>query len=203
MKKYFLISIIALCAVFFTKTATAQYETHWEIQWNVSVPTGDFENWINETSVRGMEFGGNYHFETGVTLGGAIGYAAFFKKTGKITVDYDNTNTVTAIHFRDLYSYFFVAEGGYAYQSDFFISPYARIGIGAYYTEQVTQIGLIYWRDETWNFGLRPEIGALIEIPNSGMGFIVNAKYNSALNYGNNLNNLNYFAFGVGIIFGF
>ncbi|MCK5079573.1 MAG: hypothetical protein KAR09_06490, partial [Bacteroidales bacterium] len=106
-------------------------------------------------------------------------------------------------HFRDLYSYFFVAEGGYAYQSDLFITPYARIGIGAYYTEQVTQIGLIYWRDESWDFGLRPEIGALLEIPNSGMGFIVNAKYNSALDYGNNLNNLNYFAFGVGIIFGF
>jgi len=202
MKKYFLISIIALCAVFFTNTATAQIETHWEIQWNIAVPTGDFEQFINESSVRGIEFGGNYHFETGVTLGGAIGYQAFFKKTGKLTVEYQN-NTVTAVHFRDLYSYFIMAEAGYAYQSDFIMTPYARIGIGAYYTELVTQVGLLYWRDESWNFGLRPEIGALIEIPNSGVGFIVNAKYNAAINYTQNLDNLNYITFGVGFIFGF
>ena len=202
MKKYFLISIIALCAVFFTNTATAQIDTHWEIQWNIAVPTGDFEQFINESSVRGMEFGGNYHFETGVTLGGAIGYQAFFKKTGKLTVEYQN-NTITAVHFRDLYSYFIMAEAGYAYQSDFIMTPYARIGIGAYYTEMVTQVGLLYWRDESWNFGLRPEIGTLITIPNSGVGFIVNVKYNAAINYTQNLDNLNYFTFGVGFIFGF
>jgi hypothetical protein len=202
MKKYFLISIIALCAVFFTKTATAQYETHWELEWNISIPTSDFENWINETSVRGIEFGGTYHFETNVTVGGTVGYGAFFKKTGRITVDYNN-NTVTAVHFRDLYSYYFLAEGGYAYQTDLFVTPYARLGIGAYYSEQSTQIGLIYWRDESWDFGIRPEIGALLEVPNSGVGFIVNAKYNTIFSYGNNLENLNYITFGVGFIFGF
>ena len=202
MKKYILISIITLCAVSFTNTAAAQMDTHWEVQWNISIPTSDFKNWINETSIRGIEFGGNYHFETNVTVGGAVGYGAFFKKTGKMTVDYQN-NTVTAVHFRDLSSYYFMAEGGYAYQSDFFMTPYARIGIGAYYTEQVTQIGLLYWRDENWNFGLRPEIGVLMEVPNSGIGFIVNAKYNTLFNYTDNLNNLNYLTIGLGMIFGF
>jgi hypothetical protein len=202
MKKYILISIIALCTVVFINPATAQMETHWELQWNISVPTGEFEDFINESSVRGLEFGGTYHFETNVTLGGVAGYGAFFKKTGRMTIDYNN-NTVTAIHFRDLYSYYFMAEAGYAYQSDFFITPYARIGIGAYYTELATQIGLLYWQDESWNFGLRPEVGALLEIPYSGVGFIVNAKYNTAINYTNNFDNLNYITFGVGFIFGF
>jgi hypothetical protein len=201
MKKYFLISIIALCAVFFANNASAQMDTHWEIEWNISIPTGDFENFINESSVRGMEFGGTYHFETNVTLGGTVGYGAFFKKTDRITIDYNN-NTITAVHFRDLYSYYIMAEGGYAYQSDFIMTPYAKIGMGAYYTEMVTQIGLLYWRDETWKFGIRPEIGALIEIPNSGVGFIVNAKYNAVIGFTENLDNLNYFTFGVGFVFG-
>lgn len=202
MKKYILISIISLSTLVFIKPATAQIDTHWEIQWNISVPTGDFENFINESSVRGIQFGGTYHFETNVTLGGSVGYGAFFKKTGRMTVDYNN-NTITAIHFRDLYSYYFMAEAGYAYQTDFIITPYGRIGIGAYYTEMVAQIGLLYWTDESWNFGLRPEIGALIALPNSGVGFIVNAKYNAAINYSENLDNLNYFTFGIGFIFGF
>ena len=202
MKKYILISIISLSTLVFIKPATAQIDTHWEIQWNISVPTGDFENFINESSVRGIQFGGTYHFETNVTLGGSVGYGAFFKKTGRMTVDYNN-NTITAIHFRDLYSYYFMAEAGYAYQTDFIITPYGRMGIGAYYTEMVAQIGLLYWTDESWNFGLRPEIGALIALPNSGVGFIVNAKYNAAINYSENLDNLNYFTFGVGFIFGF
>lgn len=202
MKKYILISIIALCTVVFIKPATAQMDTHWEAQWNISIPTGAFEEFINESSVRGLQFGGTYHFETNVTLGGSIGYSAFFKKTDKITVDYNN-NTITAIHFRDLYSYFIMAEAGYAYQTDFLITPYARLGIGAYYTELVTQIGFLYWRDESWNFGIRPEIGALIAVPNSGIGFVVNAKYNTAINYTTNLDNLNYWTFGVGFVFGF
>jgi hypothetical protein len=202
MKKYILITIIVMLAVLITKPAAAQLETHWELQWNISIPTSDFKNYIDETSIRGIEFGGNYHFETNVMLGGAVGYGAFFKKTDRMTIDYNN-NTITAIHFRDLYSYYFLVEGGYAYQSDFFISPYARIGIGAYYTEQIIQIGLLYWKDESWDFGLRPEIGALIEIPNSGVGFIVNAKYNTVFNYGNDLKNLNYITIGLGMIFGF
>ena len=89
MRKYILISIIAFCTVVFIKPATAQMETHWELQWNISVPTGDFENFINESSVRGLEFGGTYHFETNVTLGGTVGYGAFFKKTGRMTIDYN------------------------------------------------------------------------------------------------------------------
>jgi hypothetical protein len=202
MKKYIILILFAFTAVLYSNTAAAQMETHWEIEWNISVPTGDFENFINESSIRGLEFGGTYHFETNVTLGGSVGYGAFFKKTGRITVDYNN-NTITAIHFRDLYSYSFLAEAGYAYQSDFFMTPYARLGIGAYYTELVTQIGLLYWKDESWNFGLRPEIGALIQVPNTGIGFIVNAKYNAAINYTQNLDNLNYLTFGAGFIFGF
>lgn len=202
MKKYILISIMALLAVFATNTATAQFESHFELEWNISIPTGSFEDYMNETSIRGIEFGGSYHFETGVTVGGAVGYAAFFKKTPPITVDYQ-TNTITAVNFRDLYSWFFMAEAGYAYQSDFFMTPYFRLGIGTYYTEQATQIGLLYWREETWSFGLRPEIGALIQVPNSGIGFVVNAKYNAAIGYDKLMDNLNYFTFGAGIVFGF
>ena len=202
MKKYIIISILALSTVFFTNTVSAQMETHWEVEWDISVPTGAFKDFIDETSIRGIEFGGTYHFETGVTAGGSVGYGAFFHKTDKITVEYEN-NTITAIHFRDVFSYSFLAEGGYAYQSDFPVTPYARLGIGAYYTELQTQIGLLYWKDESWNFGLRPEVGAMIIVPNSGIGFIVNAKYNAVINYTENLDNLNYFSFGAGLIFGF
>lgn len=202
MKKYIFISIFAISALLLSTQAKAQIDTHWEVEWDISVPTGAFKDFIDETSIRGIEFGGTYHFETGVTAGGSVGYGAFFRKTDRLTIEYNN-NTITAIHFRDVYSYSFLAEAGYAYQSDFPVTPYARLGIGAYYTELATQIGLLYWKDESWNFGLRPEVGALIQIPNSGIGFIANAKYNAVINYTENMDNLNYFTFGVGLIFGF
>lgn len=202
MKKYIIIPVFVLLSLMLGKNLSAQEHTIWELQWNISMPTGDFKNWIDETSIRGIEFGGNYHFETGFTAGGAVGYGAYFHKTPRITVESGN-NTITAIQFRDLYSYYFLAEAGYAYESDFFMTPYARLGIGAYYSEQVLSVGLLYFREESWNFGLRPEIGLLMEVPNSGIGFIVNGKYNTAFNYGNDLENLNYFNFGLGVIFGF
>lgn len=202
MKKYLIISILAIAAVLTFNSSKAQnFDTHWELQWNISIPSGDFEEFINETSIRGIEFGGSYHFETNVMLGAAIGYGAFFKKTDRLTVEYDN-NTVTAIHFRDLYSYYIMGELGYAYHSDLFLTPYARLGVGTYYTERITQVGLLYWQEENWNFGLRPEVGALMNLPDMGLGFVVNAKYNTAFNYSDNIKNIDYFTFGVGIIFG-
>jgi hypothetical protein len=41
-----------------------------------------------------------------------------------------------------------------------------------------------------------------MEIPDTGFGFIVNAKYNTVFNYGNDLKNLNYFTIGLGVVFG-
>jgi opacity protein-like surface antigen len=201
MKKYILIPVLAVVAMLFVNPASAQETSRWALQWNISIPTSDFENYINETSIRGLEFGGEYQFETNVTVGGSAGYGAFFKKTDKMTVDYEN-NTITAIQFRDLYSWYFLAEAGYAYNSDFIITPYAKIGIGTYYTEQQLEIGLLYWEEQSWDFGMRPEIGAFMEIPDSGFGFIVNAKYNTVFNYGNDLKNLNYFTIGLGVVFG-
>jgi hypothetical protein len=82
------------------------------------------------------------------------------------------------------------------------MTPYAKIGIGPYYTEQLLQVGLLYWEEQSWDFGMRPEIGVMMEIPDSGFGFMVNAKYNTVFNYGNDLQNLNYFTIGLGVVFG-
>ena len=59
MKKYILITILVMLAVVITKPAAAQLETHWELQWNISIPTSDFKDYIDETSIRMLEFGGN------------------------------------------------------------------------------------------------------------------------------------------------
>jgi hypothetical protein len=83
MKKNILIPILAVLAMLLVNPASAQETSRWALQWNISIPTSDFENYINETSIRGIEFGGEYQFETKVTLGGNIGYGAFFKKTGR------------------------------------------------------------------------------------------------------------------------
>ena len=50
MKKYILITIIVVLAVLITKPAAAQLETHWELQWNISIPASDFKDYIERAS---------------------------------------------------------------------------------------------------------------------------------------------------------
>jgi hypothetical protein len=104
----------------------------------------------------------------------------------------------------DLYNYNFLAEGGYEYPTDINIVPYAKLGIGAYYTEQVTQIGLLYWWQDKWNFGMRPEVGVYYAHPRAIVGFIANVKYNLAFGYNSEvINNLTFLSFGIGAVFAF
>lgn len=199
MKKYILTILLALLFVPF---AFSQSFTKWELEWNISMPSGDFNDWIDETGLRGIEFGGTYEFETGVTAGASIGYAAFFRETERKTVEF-GTNAITAKQFRDLFSYYFLAEGGYAFLPDSPVRPYAKVGLGVYYTEQALQIGLLYFEDDTWDFGLRPEVGVQYFNEDASIGATVNGKYNYVVDYGNDLDNFSYIAVGVGIIMRF
>lgn len=201
MKKYIII-LFAVMALGVSK-GMAQESTLWELEWNISFPMGEMKDLFLDNSLRGIEFGGTYSFETNVTVGGTMTYAAFFSKSDPITVEWDN-KALTAVHLRDLYSYAFMAEGGYAYESDFPVTPFVKIGIGAYWTEQYTTIGLLYWNERNWDFGMRPEIGFYYVPDYFSVGFMANVKYNWIPSYKNpGLEKLTYLSLGLGVVFRF
>ncbi|MEA3476900.1 MAG: outer membrane beta-barrel protein [Bacteroidota bacterium] len=201
MKKYIII-LFAVLALGVSK-GMAQENTIWELEWNISFPMGEMKDMFNENSLRGIEFGGTYRFETNVTVGGTMAYSAFFSKSDPITVYWEN-KALTAVHMRDLYSYSFMAEGGYAYKSDFPVTPYFKVGIGGFWTEQYTTIGLLYWSDRNWDFGMRPELGFYYIPEYFGLGFIANVKYNWIPSYKNQgMEKLSYLTLGLGIVFEF
>ena len=140
---------------------------------------GDMGDAYQESSLRGIEFGGTYRFETNVTVGGTMSYSAFFYKTEPQTVTWDNgTKALTARALRDLYSYAFMAEGGYAYKNNSDLTPFFKLGIGAYYTEQYSTVGLLAFYNDDWDFGMRPELGFYYVPEFYGIGFLANVKYN-------------------------
>jgi len=201
MKKY----IIILCAIMALgiSKGMAQENTVWELEWDISLPMGDMKDMFNENSLRGIEFGGTYRFETNVTVGGTMLYSAFFSKSDPITVEWDN-KALTAVHMRDLYSYAFLAEGGYAYENNSGVTPYFKIGIGAYWNEQYTNVGLLSWYDRNWDFGMRPELGFYYIPEFFGVGFMANVKYNWIPSYEQqNMKSITYLTIGVGVVFGF
>ncbi len=197
MKKNILITLLLIV---FTAFTYGQDYTKWELEWNIGFPTGDFKDYIDESSLRGIEFGGSYEFETGVIAGGTMGYSAFFKETERITTVFDD-GALTAKHFRDVYSYFFLAEGGYSFLQGSDIRPFLKLGIGAYYTEQNFQVGLLYLEDDSWDFGIRPEFGIQYFNTRSQVGVTINGKFNFVTDYGNDLNNFYYWTLGIGFLF--
>jgi len=201
MKKHIII-LFALMTLGISK-GMAQENTIWELEWNISFPMGEMGDAFNETSLRGIEFGGTYRFETGVTVGGTMTYAAFFSKSDPITIEWDN-KAITAVHLRDLYSYSFMAEGGYSYQSNSDVTPYFKLGIGGFWTEQYTTVGLLSWYDRNWDFGMRPELGFYYIPQFYGIGFTANVKYSWIPSYKQqNMDAISYLGLGLGVVFGF
>ncbi len=202
MKKYIII-LFAVMALGISK-GIAQESTIWELEWNISFPMGGMKDFFNENSLRGIEFGGTYSFETNVTVGGTMTYAAFFSKSDFITVEWDN-KALSAVQMRDLYSYAFMAEGGYAYKSNSPVTPYFKLGIGAYGTEQYTTIGLLYLNEDNWDFGMRPEVGFYYVPEFFSMGVMANIKYNWIPSYQGSglLDQVSYLTLGLGIVFQF
>ncbi len=193
---------IAILIILFASASFifGQSKTRWELEWNISTATGDLGDWVDPTSFRGIEFGGSYEFETGFVAGASIGYAAFFKETERMTVEFDN-GALTAKQFRDIYNYHIMAEGGYVFLNESLIRPYVKAGIGTFFTEQQLTIGLLYFDEDNWDFGMRPEIGAYYLNERASIGATVNAKFNYTPNYGNELDSFHYLSFGVGFLF--
>lgn len=76
------------------------------------------------------------------------------------------------------------------------------LNVGMFNIDKKDQIGSYYVQDKGWEFGLQPEVGALIQMsPGSGFGFIVKAKYTYLLYNEGVYNNLNHIDIHIGAAF--
>lgn len=150
--------------------------------WIIGVPVGDMsKEFISDVSTRGFNMEYRYFFNSPLSVGGGFSWQGFSQKYDRSTYTGDDV-AITATRFNYLYTFPIYVNFHYYPIKSNFISPFVGINVGLIYVDKQDQVGRYYVQDENWQFGIMPEIGALIKPnPSGGFGFTVKAKYNYIL----------------------
>jgi hypothetical protein len=172
--------------------------------WIIGIPTGDLsKNFIGTTSTRGFAMEYRYLFNGPLSVGGGVSWQGFYEKIDRNTYSFDE-GAITSTRFNYLYSFPLFVNVHYYPLKNNILYPFVGLNVGMFNIDKKDQIGSYYVQDKGWEFGLQPEVGALIQMsPGSGFGFIVKAKYTYLLYNEGAYNNLNHIDIHIGAAFVF
>ncbi|MEJ2593956.1 MAG: OmpW family outer membrane protein [bacterium] len=150
----------------------------WNFQWAIGFPTGETNDFIDQTSFRGFGLEGRGYVTDRLTVGGRGAWHTFYKDFGFVTNEYENATVhgykrryINAIPLTVNSHYYF----GYG-----LVLPYVGVGLGAYFIESRDYLGIYYVEEKAWHFGVAPEVGVVIPFGSSNTGFNIAAKYQYA-----------------------
>jgi len=159
--------------------------------WIIGVPMGDMNsNFISKTSTRGFNVEYRYFFDSPISLGGGLSWQGFYQKYDRATYSTDGI-AITSTRFNYLYTFPIYMNFHYYPLKTNYVFPFIGVNMGAFHIDKQDQIGRYYVQDESWHFGIMPEVGALFKLDaHSGFGITVKAKYNYIFYNENNYNSL-------------
>ncbi len=186
--------MVTLCA---TTLANAQVST-FGLNYNISIPTGNSADFISDASFRGASFEYTYIPDDNFGIHFEGGWNNFYEKFDEATYE-RGTMSITGTQYRYTESVPLFVGLNYFLMPESFIKPYAALGLGTIYTEQRNDVGLYSFISNGWQFGLKPELGAAINLSENTF-LKLSAKYY----YGFKTDHLNaqtYIAFNMGLAF--
>ncbi|MEK6477259.1 outer membrane beta-barrel protein [Catalinimonas sp. 4WD22] len=145
------------------------------LQYSVGFPTSELNDYIGETSFRGLALDYTYLTSTNLSFGISGGVNTFYERKGYDTYN-EGTASLTGTQYRYTNSFPIMASVGYFLNPAQTLTPYASLGIGTIYTLRDTRIGSYSTETDTWHFSLRPEIGIIYRL-SSKLGFKLAGKY--------------------------
>jgi outer membrane protein len=150
------------------------------IQWDISKPMGSMTNFVNNTSTKGFNIDYRHCYQNNIIIGGRIGWNHFYENT-LLVIEDNIDNTISIEHGKNSVNaipILFVAD--YMIPSDLFI-PYVGIGIGGYFMGTiVSQENITTVSNNSFHFGVSPEIGITIPSILNNFGFNMSTRYNHA-----------------------
>ncbi len=169
MKKIFIVAAICILGVSVTQAQEGKVQgfkpsSYYNFSWNTTITIGDFNKWVGNASPAGFNFGGRYFIAgTNFAAGFNIQWQRVWQNYGRQTFYGDNGLALTAMNYRFTWMVPFQAAIDYYFIPSGLISPYIGLGIGGDYMEHHLLIQEYDIYEETWDFSLTPEVGALIK----------------------------------------
>ena len=174
------------------------------LSYQMSVPDQQLDEYIDETSFRGVGFDGRWFVsaDTPITLGLALAWHVFDKQTDEMIVFDDGALSGRQNRYVNSFPIMLTGHWYIGNKDKLWISIGG--GIGTYYIIQRLEIGVNALEESNWHFGGYPEIG--LQIPLSEADFFVSGKYHYAFDTGDSVqgetpNDFNYWTISVGLAY--
>lgn len=197
MKK---LKTIFISILFLVMAVTGYSQYLATVGYTMSFASGETTDFINNASFRGITLDGRGFLTDNFSLGGSINWTTFYDNPAEQTIS-DGALSITGVPYKYLNAcpILFTAHY-YTGVPDEGLRVFGGVGLGTYYINQRTDMGLWSSIDDHWHFGFAPEIGVLIP-----MGFsskiILSVKWNYALKSNDSIN-YNWFGLNLGYTFG-
>lgn len=200
-RKYIiLLSTMALFILLAWIPSPLKAQNHVQFNYDVSVPLGNTNDFITQTSPRGFSLSAGHNFTPHFGLGVKAGLQSFYEELSKDTYTEDNV-TLYGKQFRYINSIPILVHAHYHFLPEARANPYVALGVGAYSFQKRIDLGLYTTTNEfVWNFGLQPEVGILLPLADK-MKINVNARYNHVF-ANQSIDVQSYLSIGVGLFFG-
>ncbi len=200
MKSIKILSVIALLAI--GVNMTAQNKT--KLYYLMGVPMGNTKDYISKTSFRGMGFEYQYMLNDKFGVGGVLQWSTFYDSDERATYTLNDNGTmdgaINGIRYKYINTVPIYLTGTYYFTGDDAkVRPYLGLGVGTYWYEQKTDMGLFSDIYNSWHFGLVPKAGILVPISYS-TSLYVGIDYNIAFK-NSDLDTQNWLGISVGFDF--
>ncbi len=146
------------------------------ISYNTSLTLGETNDYISRFSWRGFGLDGKYFINDNMTLGWMTGWNTFYEPvSGTFT---EGTQTLTGKQYRYINAIPVLLTYNFFLNEDGEVQPFLGLGLGTYWIERKTTMGLFASTVDNWHFGLTPEVGVLFPI-NIQSNFYITVRYNN------------------------
>jgi hypothetical protein len=142
--------------------------------WNISFPTADTKEFVDETSFRGFNLEFRKAVDAATTVGIMSGWDVFHERTDE-TVEFEN-GAVTGSQDRYINA-FPIMLGVHRYLGERGgTRPYLGVNAGGWVLIRTARIGISEIEEDSWDWGVIPEAGLVVPM-SYGSSFIVNGRY--------------------------
>jgi len=170
------------------------------VQWDTSIPTSSMTDFVGNKSYTGINIDYKHCYQHNIILGARTGWDYFYEnRLNVIKEGVDNTITLQHIkHKVNIIPLLLIVD--YMVKSDKVI-PYIGIGIGGYYINRaILQDNVSIESNNSFQFGVSPELGITIPSIMNKFGFSISTKYNYTLGT-KNAPSYSWFNFSIGASF--
>ena len=190
-----------LISILFLGMAVSGYSQYLAtVSYTMSFATGETADFINKASFRGLTLDGRGFLLDNFSLGGSVNWTTFYDNPPEQTIS-DGSLSITGVPYKYLNACpILFSAHYYTGTPDEGLRIFGGMGIGTYYINQRTDMGLWTSSEDHWHFGFAPEVGVLIPVGVSS-NFVLSAKWNYAFKSGDSIN-FNWFGLNIGFTIG-